>query len=174
MTAARFDGDTAYVCTAYIVHFTDPVYAIDLSDPAHITFRDTGTIDGYSFTLFPFFNGSLVGIGYGDTRDTLKVEVYLETQDGVVSDAKYLLFDCEFSEEFKAHLLDAGEGLVGLHVLDYASEMQSYYLLLRYDGYELNEVCKVPVTGNPDRTRACIVGETLYVFSDDGFAVAAL
>lgn len=174
VTAARFDGDTAYVCTAYIVHFTDPVYAIDLSDPAHITFRDTGTIDGYSFTLFPFFNGSLVGIGYGDTRDTLKVEVYLETQDGVVSDAKYLLFDCDFSEEFKAHLLDTGEGLVGLHVLDYASEIQSYYLLLRYDGYELNEVCKVPVTGNPDRTRACIVGETLYVFSDDGFAVAAL
>ena len=102
------------------------------------------------------------------------MEVYLETQDGVVSDAKYLLFDCEFSEEFKAHLLDTGEGLVGLHVLDYASEMQSYYLLLRYDGYELNEVCKVPVTGNPDRTRACIVGETLYVFSDAGFAVAAL
>ena len=174
VTAARFDGDTAYVCTAYLIELTDPVYALDLSDPAHITFRDTGTIDGYSFTLFPFFNGSLLGVGYGDTTETLKIEVYLETEDGVTSDAKYQLFPCHFSDEFKAHLLDAEQGLVGLHVLDYSAKSQSYYLLLRYDGYELNEVCKIDMTGAPERTRACIVEDTLYVFSDDSFAVAAL
>ena len=174
VTAARFDGDTAYICTAYVLQFTDPVYAIDLSDPSNITAKDTGTIDGYSFTLFPFYQGSLLGIGYGNTRDTLKAEVYLETQDGVVSDGKYELSPCIFSDLFKAHLIDAGRGLIGLHVYDYDSETQSYYLLLRYDGYEIDEACRIPVEGDPDKTRACIIGDLLYVFTTDGYAVSVL
>ena len=57
---------------------------------------------------------------------------------------------------------------------DYDSETQSYYLLLRYDGYEIDEACRIPVEGDPDKTRACIIGDLLYVFTTDGYAVSAL
>ena len=73
--SVRFDGDNAYVCTAVVVTFNDPVYFFDLSDYSNITYTDTGVIDGFSSSLIQLGDGFLLGIGEED-RSTGKVEVY--------------------------------------------------------------------------------------------------
>ena len=79
----RFDGTDAYVCTA--VQLTDPVFFFDLSDMDNITYKETGTIEGFSTSLVNFGNGYLLGIGTGNVWGSLKIEIYEESATGVVS-----------------------------------------------------------------------------------------
>ena len=144
--SVRFDGNTAYVCTALIKFnwATDPVYAIDLSDLDNITSKDTGTISGYSLSLTKFKDGTLLGIGYGENTTDLKIELYTETQDGVESAATFEMAGCKFSEEFKAYFIDAENGLIGLGIE--RPDGGSEYILLLYDGYGLRQVDGVKYT----------------------------
>ncbi len=166
--SVRFDGNTAYVCTALIKFnwATDPVYAIDLSDLDNITSKDTGTISGYSLSLTKFKDGTLLGIGYGENTTDLKIELYTETQDGVESAATFEMAGCKFSEEFKAYFIDAENGLIGLGIE--RPDGGSEYILLLYDGYGLRQVDGVKYTErvNYDSARAFIDNGYIYVFSD--------
>ncbi len=173
VTAARFDDQTAYICTAVMITFTDPVYIVDLSDPENIVYKDTGIIPGYSTTLYPFTDGTLLGIGYGDARE-LKIELYRETETSVESMAKFELF-CDFSESFKSYFIDADAGYIGLLVTDYSVyEARCYYLLLRFDGYNLVPALELPLNGAHARARATVIDGYLYAFCDGDFAVGAL
>lgn len=173
VTAARFDDQTAYICTAIVITFTDPVYIIDLSDPENIVYKDTGIIEGYSTTLYPFKDGTLLGIGHGDVRG-LKIELYREAETDVESVANFELF-CEFSESFKSYFIDADAGYIGLLVTDYSVyEARCYYLLLRFDGYNLVPALELPLSGAHARARATVIDGYLYAFCDGDFAVGAL
>lgn len=173
VTAARFDDQTAYICTAIVITFTDPVYIIDLSDPENIVYKDTGIIEGYSTTLYPFTDGTLLGIGHGDVRG-LKIELYREAETDVESVANFELF-CEFSESFKSYFIDADAGYIGLLVTDYSVyEARCYYLLLRFDGYNLVPALELPLSGAHARARATVIDGYLYAFCDGDFAVGAL
>lgn len=163
--SVRFDKDTAYVCTAKVTYYevTDPVFEFDLSDYSHITYKDTGTIPGYSLSLIKFFDDTLLGIGYGDGFDELKIEVYASDEDKVTPLCEFKLA-AKFSSAFKAYFIDAENGLVGLQI-DADSEHKSGYLVLRFDGYNLVELMTVEDVGaDPDDARACLVDGTLYVF----------
>ena len=85
--SVRFDKETAYVCTS--IELSDPVFFFDLSDLNNITYKDTGTIEGFSTSLINLGNGYLLGIGRGDSWSSFKVEVYEETDDGVRSVCSY-------------------------------------------------------------------------------------
>ena len=175
VTAVRFDGDTAYVCTAEIIVLTDPVFAVDLSDPAHITYTDTGVIEGYSFSLVDFTDGTLLGIGYDEKRDP-KIEIYEQTGTAVESVCDYVFEAGMISETYKAFFIDRANGLLGLHVLDMMSGANTY-VLLHFDGYELRSVLELPlvVAGEQDSTRATVVDGYLYVLtvlSEDFTAVS--
>ena len=87
--SVRFDGDYAYVCTA--IQLTDPVFFFDLSDLSNITYKDTGTISGFSTSLVDLGDGFLMGIGVGSLSTTLKVEIYVEGEQGVESYCSYEL-----------------------------------------------------------------------------------
>ena len=137
--SARFYGDTAYVCTAifnreeYIVD--DPVFEFDLSDYNNITWKDTGTIPGYSLSLVGFTDGTLLGFGYNDSEDTLKLELYSTDKNSVESVASYIAPNTTFPDSFKAYFIDAENGLIGLGI-KYEYKRFGYidhYLLLRYD-----------------------------------------
>lgn len=171
--SVRFDGDAAYVCTAEVITLTDPVYFFDLSDLENITWKDTGTIDGYSSSLVNFGNGYLVGIGYGRGR-TLKIEVYEEREDSVVSLAAYER-DYGFSEDYKAYLIDRENQLVGLGISGYDEEGNRLngYLLLLFDGYEFRELVKVSLPGRNNLKRAVLIDGWLYMFANEhyGFRV---
>ena len=62
--AVRFMGDRGYVVTFRQV---DPLYALDLSDPAHPAVRGELRIPGFSSALQPIDDTTLIGIGQGAT-----------------------------------------------------------------------------------------------------------
>lgn len=174
--SARFYGDTAYVCTAEenfdIGTIWDPVFAFDLGDLSNITYKDTGTIPGYSLTLTQFAYDTLLGIGFGDDRFTLKIELYEQTDSAVKSVAKHEVTPVRFSDEFKAYMIDAKNGLVGLGV----TGADTSYKIFRYDGYDLTEIYSVKMaTSEPDDMRAVEVGGHIYILENtddtDGLTV---
>jgi hypothetical protein len=58
--AVRFDAGIGYVVT---YRQTDPLYTIDLRDPAHPAVSGSLDIDGYSAYLHPIGAGRLIGVG---------------------------------------------------------------------------------------------------------------
>jgi hypothetical protein len=58
--AVRFDAGVGYVVT---FRQTDPLYTLDLRDPAHPTVTGSLEINGYSAYLHPLGNGRLIGVG---------------------------------------------------------------------------------------------------------------
>jgi uncharacterized secreted protein with C-terminal beta-propeller domain len=70
--AVRFMGDKAYVVT-FSQPLGDPLYALDLSDPATPALRGTLDIPGYSSYLYPVTDDLLLGVG----RDGADVEASL-------------------------------------------------------------------------------------------------
>lgn len=167
--AVRYDGNVAYVCTA--VRNTDPVFVFDLSDISNITYKDTGTIPGYSINLLKF-GDNLLGIGYGESRNTLKIEVFAERESDVTGIAQFTIDFCTFSEEYKAHFVDAERQLVGLQIIDYNTpSTPKFYLLLQFDGTQFNVLVKKQVYGDNGLARAFYDGG-FYLFTDvDGASI---
>lgn len=161
--SVRFDGEKAYVCTAVVITLKDPVYFFDLSDLQNITWTDTGTIDGYSTSLVQLGDGYLLGIGYGDSRQ-LKIEVYQEQEGAVVSVCSFELA-ANFSEDYKSYLIDRENDVVGLAVTMW-KEYNDLYLLLQFDGQNLNVIATADVDGHYSSVRAVIIDGWLYVLSD--------
>ena len=167
--SVRFDGNTAYVCTAVIVTFTDPVYFFDLSDYENITYTDTGEIDGFSSSLIQLGEGFLLGIGEENWQYG-KVEVYEERNGEVVSVDKYL-FNGEYSTDYKSYLIDRERNLFGFGAAymydEETGKSYSAYLLLAFNGYEIVEVAEVRMNfGTPDRVRAVYIDDYLYITDD--------
>lgn len=188
--SVRFAGEKAYVCTAtgdygwnggydwndngmINIPVNDPVFEFDLSDLDNVTWTDTGTIPGYSLSLIEFTDGTLLGIGYGDSATTLKIELYRREGDKVISVTKFELENCSFATDFKAYFIDAEHGLVGLGV-DRRDKSDEEYLLLRYDGVKFFEVGytfeiaggSYYYSGDLNRMRACYIDGYVYMFWD--------
>ena len=108
--SARFNGDSAYVCTAIV--FTDPVFVFDLSDLSNITYKDTGNIEGYSHSLVELKDGYLLGIGQTGWS-TIKLELYKEEGSQLVSVSKIELSICYGTDEYKAHYINREEMVFG-------------------------------------------------------------
>jgi uncharacterized secreted protein with C-terminal beta-propeller domain len=164
--SVRFDGVNAYVCTA--VQLTDPVFFFDLSDLDNITYKDTGTIDGYSSSLVDFVDGVLLGVGYGGAWDALKIELYRENPTGVESICAYELPNTSFASSYKTYYIDRENRLIGLGVDIY--QQGSFYILLQFDGYELVELVKESLPGDNNAKRAVLIDGWLYMFGEQ-FAV---
>ena len=174
--SVRFDGDYAYVCTA-LEQATplDPVFFFDLSDLSNITYTDTGTIDGFSFSLIQFGNGHLLGIGYEDL-ETAKIEVYREEGDKVVSVDKYLLPDTELSQDYKLYYIDRENQILGFTAYTFGeeyvlTESWTHYFLFHFDGEKLVEVLCLEQNGAFPYFRSVIIDGYLYLFSSEEFKV---
>lgn len=174
--SVRFDGTNAYVCTAVVITFTDPVYFFDLSDMSNITYTDTGVIEGYSSSLINFGDGFLLGIGYGADRNTLKIEVYYENGDKVESIASYEREGVSFSEDYKSYFIDRERGLIGLSVSCWnAKEYGDHYILLMFDGYKLTEVVDEYIGDYaPASARAALADDYFYIMENKYFKAVKL
>lgn len=168
--SVRFDGDKAYVCTAVVVTLTDPVFFFDLSDLNNITVKDTGVIEGYSSSLVNWGDGYLLGIGFNSDR-VLKIEVYEESETGVVSVAAYEK-NANFSWDYKSYFIDRENQLVGLGIFDY--NRAERYIVLHFDGFQLREVLDVEFPANPDYCRATLIDGYMYILGQDSFKVVKL
>ena len=174
--SVRFDKETAYVCTS--IELSDPVFFFDLSDLNNITYKDTGTIEGFSTSLINIGNGYLLGIGRGDTWREFKVEIYEETEDGVRSVCAYELENAEYSTEYKSYYVDRKNQFVGVGVIDNSyyntdkhSDEARRYILLHFDGYELVELVNVPLFGDPANMRGVYIDGYMYMFGFNNFKV---
>ena len=170
--SVRFDGIYAYVCTAEVITFSDPVYFFNLSDLNNITYTDTGVIEGYSSSLIDFGENTLLGIGYGDNRLTFKIEVYAENGNKVESLCAYEKPGFGFSEDYKSYFIDRENGLVGLAVSDVTEDgLKFRYILLAYNGYELIEIKNVLFDGYVDIAfaRAALADDYFYILARDQF-----
>ena len=168
-SAVRFDGDACYVCTAVVVTFTDPVFFFDLSDYEHITYTDTGIIDGYSDSLINYGEGQLLGIGREDWQYS-KVEVYEEIGDQVVGVYKFK-FDGTYSTDYKSYLVNREENLFGFGVSYFyeydeknqVSKTYNCYILISFDDTEMT-VKKFKIDAlQPEYTRAAYIDGYLYI-----------
>ncbi len=164
--SVRFDKESAYVCTS--IELSDPVFFFDLSDLDNITYKDTGTIEGFSTSLINLGDGYLLGIGRGDTWSGFKVEVYEETDVGVRSVCSYELDNAQYSTEYKSYYVDRQNQFVGIGVID---NVQSKYILLHFDGYELIELVNVPLHGDPANMRGVYIDGYMYMFGQNDFKV---
>ncbi len=168
--SVRFDGDKAYVCTAIVITFTDPVYFFDLSDYSNITYTDTGVIDGYSTSLINLGEGFLLGIGQENWQYN-KVEVY-EERDGAVVSVDVYKFDGNYSLDYKSYLVNRENNLFGFAVSGiYDKQSGKYggteYVLLAFNGYTLEQIVRVPLGYTDEgRVRAAYIDGYLYVTDD--------
>ena len=167
--SVRFDKTTAYVCTA--IEVSDPVYFFDLSDLNNITYKETGTIEGFSSSLINIGEGYLLGIGREDWG-TFKVEIYKETETGVEGFCKYTLENTGYSDKYKSYYIDRENQLIGLGVIDYSrGDNNSRYLLLHFDGYALRELLNVSFTGDNALKRGVYIDGFMYLFGENNFMV---
>ncbi len=167
--SVRFDKETAYVCTS--IELSDPVFFFDLSDLNNITYKDTGTIEGFSTSLINLGNGYLLGIGRGDSWSSFKVEVYEETEDGVRSVCSYEIEDAQYSTEYKSYYVDRQNQFVGVGVI---AEGVTKYILLHFDEYELVELVNVQLDGDPAFMRGVYIDGYMYMFGQSDFKVEKL
>ena len=166
--SARFDKDYAYICTSLLL--TDPVFFFDLSDPYNIPKpTDTGIIDGYSSSLINLNNGFVLGIGYGDSTSTLKIEVYKEIDGSVVSQAVYESQNTAFSEDYKSYYINRELNLIGLGT---KVNKSSRYLLLYFDGNSLIPVIDQELSyTHTSLARGFYEDSFFYTVSDQGLWV---
>ena len=164
--SVRFDKDKAYVCTAIVL--TDPVFVFDLSDINNITYKDTGTITGYSISLINFGEDYLLGVGYGDSFDTLKLEIYEEAANGVESVCSYEIPNCSFATEYKSYFIDREKHLIGIGYDDYgnANGIEHYSLFL-FDGYDFVKIIDENITGENNYKRAVLIDGYFYMFGNE-------
>jgi uncharacterized secreted protein with C-terminal beta-propeller domain len=169
--SARFDGVSAYVCTS--VQLSDPVFFFDLSDIDHITWKDTGEIAGFSSSLIQLGDGYLLGVGRGNSWDSVKIEIYEESGDGVVSVCAYEAKGY-YSPTYKSYFIDREERLLGVPInfIEGVHAGRDLYVLLHFDGYQLVEIVTVPTDGYGEMIRAFMDGGCLYVYGRFGFDVA--
>ena len=130
--SARFMGDMAYFVT---FRQTDPLFSVDVSNPANPKILGYLKIPGFSEYLHPFGSGLLFGLGQdadekvGGTKG-LKLSMFDISNPADVKEIAKKLFseregDYSHSEaefERKAILVDAKKNLIGFPVTYYSDE----------------------------------------------------
>lgn len=172
--SVRFDKESAYVCTAIVIELTDPVFFFDLSDVENITYIHTGDIDGYSHSLVDFGDDLCLGIGVGNKKSTLKIEIYRKGASSVEPICSYEIESSYFPQNYKAYLVDRENKLVGLGIklCNYKFDVvEDLYILLHFDGNNLEIVKSIEISGNPNNKRGVIIDGYLYVFAKSEFMV---
>jgi len=185
--AARFVGDKAYLVTFVQ---TDPLFAIDLSDPAAPTLLGELVIPGFSNYLQPVGDGLLLGIGQEREAGTWNNHVHASLFD--VSDGaaltqitrQYLTENTQWSwsdAQFDHHALlySAEDGLLVVPVYGSGFDAETG----TYRSEQLLKVMRVTRTGleaigdiNTDQSvyRTVRIGDVLYAVSDTSVTAYSL
>lgn len=134
--SARFLGNMAYFVTYRNV---DPLFAVDLSDPAKPVVVSELKITGFSEYLHFWGEDKLLGIGYETDPDTGRTQGIKLTMFDITNPAEPAVLDCMVQKEldhspalydYKTVLADEDANLFGFAGVDYqeSREADSYYL----------------------------------------------
>lgn len=188
--SVNFSGNTAYVVT---YEQTDPLFAIDLSDPANPTIMDEFKILGYSTYMQQWEEGMLLGFGVAADEDGIETGIKLtmfDNSDPYNLDAidTYEILQGEYSWinslavwERKALLIAPEKNLIGVPLIketwayDYDNyDFESGYAFFVFEDGEF--VFKGEIaddTGeyreNEIFSRSVYVGDYAYILSGNKF-----
>ena len=135
--AARFIGNVAYFIT---YHNTDPLFAVDISDPKNPKILDQVEITGFSDYLHPYGDGLLLGIGYETDPETsarlgVKLVMFdisnpgkLDILDTVILDGTY----CGAADFYKSALVSSDRNLIGFDVNRWDAQAKTSYHVLSW------------------------------------------
>ena len=197
--SVRFIGDIAYVVT---FRQTDPLYAVNLSDPTNPTILSELKIDGFSTYMQPFKDNLLLGIGFDANPKTgvqtgLKLTMFDTTDKADIFDiSSYILkwTDGNYSSSsatynHKAVLLSGSKNIIGIPLsienhsvfYDDGNAVAKYvysniYIFLEFDGEKLVETKRVELSpsNNTDDSRGLYIGDYSYVVSSTGIVCLSL
>ena len=138
--SARLMGEVGYFVT---FRQTDPLFSVDLSDPANPKVLGELKIPGFSTYLHPYGEGLLLGIGYDADETTgwtqgVKLSMFDVSDPSNVKEVhKHSLTDFTYTgveADHKAALIDAEKGIIGFPVRGY-TDMGEYNVYVVY-GYD--------------------------------------
>ncbi|MBP0978542.1 MAG: beta-propeller domain-containing protein [Oscillospiraceae bacterium] len=179
--SVNFQGNTAYVVT---YEQTDPLFAIDLSDPMNPVITDEFKINGYSSFLWKWDEDHLLGFGMD------------ATSEGIETGVKLVMFDVAYNGELKedgfhaisagdtyhssystavydrqAILIDPEKNLIGFPLEEYDRDYtnsERSYLVFSYENGEFSEKGRIDSHSTyAGFDRGLYIGDHLYVFSHD-------
>ena len=169
--SARFDGDVAYFTTFRNV---DPLFTVDLSDPANPTVLSALKISGFSEYLHNWTPGRLFGFGREADEDTGWAEelklVMFNTEDKTDVYAEHTLtLDESWSEALynhKAFFIDAGKNIIGF-------DADGAFYVFSYETESgFTQLCRLELDEDWDwNMRGLYIGSTAYIVGRNQLAV---
>lgn len=176
--SARFLGNTGYFVT---FRQTDPLFAVDLSEPEHPRVLGELKVSGFSEYLHFWNEDLLLGIGMEADEETgqrecLKLSMFDISDPAVVKEeARKELTDYNYSEvlcNYKAVLIDTSENLIGFCAEgSNQGEYWKDYLVYAYENGSFVQKLKLETRaedGGFYRTRGTFIGEVLYLLRENG------
>ena len=180
--SVRFDGDVGYVVTFERV---DPLFAIDLSDPANPEVKSALKIPGFSSYLHPFGPGLLLGIGtdadeQGRTTG-LKLSMFDVSDPYDVTEVASVHVDADSTDaayDHKAAFVDLDNGLIGFPTMSYAwtassdNQFSWDYQIYSWNGTEFENQSTINLFQSTDGSspsdttaRAVLLADTFYLLT---------
>ena len=171
--SVRFLGDMGYFVTFRQV---DPLFAVDLSDPAEPKVLSALKIPGFSNYLHPYAPGRLFGFGqqadpYTGAAQGLKLSMFDVSDPTDVTEIHTLPVDGYWSEaqyNHKAILVDAGRNLIGF------STDTDYYLYGYSDERGFYLRAQLPLSGSGETVRGLYIGDTFYTVDENEITAYSL
>ncbi len=174
--AARYLGNVAYFIT---YHNTDPLFAVDISDPRSPKMLGQLEITGFSDYLHPYGDGLLLGIGYEtDPETSIRLGVKLVMFD--ISDPVNLkILDTVTLERdswtiatdyYKGVLADANKNLIGFEAMSWKDDENTmgYQLYSWQDGKFVRLLHELVDTGkcwDDSSIRGLYAGQRFYLLN---------
>jgi uncharacterized secreted protein with C-terminal beta-propeller domain len=172
--SVRFQGEVGYLVTYLQV---DPLFAIDLSDPANPKVLSALKIPGFSTYLHPWGEGLLLGFG-SDGDGILKLSMF-DVSDPVnvseITSEKIPAYDSEALGNHHAIWVDPERKLIGFPTAAWDTNLEQSYWIYEYTGKGFQKVKELAL-GQADQTmaRGIVVEGQLYVATRAVVAAYAL
>lgn len=180
--SSRFLGDMVYFVT---FRNTDPLFAVDVSDPANPVIVDEIKMSGFSEYLHPYGEGLLFGLGYeadetNGRLENVKMSMYDISNPADIAEVDRVQLAAFYSGamyEHRAILVNAKRNLIGFVVeeniieedesgANVTGKLAQIYRLYSYDeeeGFVQHIECVLDLFSY-DYPRAVYIGDYLYIF----------
>jgi Beta propeller domain len=182
--AVRFLGPLAYVVTFRSV---DPMFVVDLRDPAHPTVAGELTMSGYSDYLHPIDDGRLLGVGEDVTQagrvNGLQVSLFDVTSPAHPRRLATLVRQHSPSEtpiDPHAFLYWAPDHLAVVPIDSWYYRQSGAALVVRVAGAQLRDLGTIRNPGGsnldngPGIERTLVIGDDLWTMSASGLQASGL
>lgn len=159
--ASYYIGSMAYFVT---YRQTDPVFAVDISNPKKPVVNAKLKLLGFSSYLHSFGEKNLIGVGMaGGDDDKVKISLFALGENGSVTEQTKLLLpkysETEAGSNHKSVFIDEEKKLIGFATI---ADTTLRYKLYHFDGTSFKQVLNVPIK-EMSNTRGIRIGNYFYI-----------